>query len=341
MRPAGGPVGNARPVTVDRERTIARFLDACGWGEARRGPLAGDASFRRYERLEGPHGRAVLMDAPPPREDVRPFIDVAGHLASIGLSAPAVLARDTDAGLLLLEDLGDSVYTRVLEDGANERALYIAAVDALVVLQRAPVPDGLPPYDDELFLFEVSLLADWFMPLAGLELPGRARCDLLAIWRDLLAHARMAPDCTVLRDYHADNLLWLPDRDGVARVGQLDFQDAVVGPPAYDLVSLLEDARRDVAPGTVRAAVDRYLDGSPRLDRDDFRTACAVLGAQRNLKIVGIFCRLLSRDGKPRYQDYLPRVWGHVASDLRHRSLAPLEAWLDRWIPAAARGRAA
>ena len=322
-----------------RRRAAAAFLRAHGWQDARRWPLAGDASFRRYQRLEGPRGRAVLMDAPPPAEDVRPFVAIARHLAALGLSAPRLLAGDDQAGFLLLEDLGDAVFTRLLASGgAREEALYLAAIDALVEVQRAPPPAGVAPYDDALFLEELALLPDWFMPLAGLEPTAAARRSFLALWRRLLPLARRAGECLVLRDYHADNLLWLPHRRGAARIGLLDFQDAVAGPAAYDVVSLLEDARRDVRPATAAAARARYLAAFPACDADAFATACAVLGAQRNLKIAGIFCRLFVRDGKPAYLALLPRVWGHLARDLEHPVLAPLADWLDRCIPPAARG---
>ncbi len=327
-------------MTNQRDMAIAGFLQRAGWADAERRPLAGDASFRRYERLEGKKGRAVLMDAPPPEEDVRPFVKVARLLTRAGLAAPRILIEDADAGLLLLEDMGDAIFTRVLAKGGDEPALYLAAIDALATLHRNPLPDDLPPYDDDLFLFEASLLTDWFMPLAGLELSRKGRDDYLTLWRDLLPLVREVPACVVLRDYHADNLVWLPDRAGIQRVGQLDFQDSVIGPVAYDVVSLLEDARRDVAPATVDAAIGRYLKHFPDLQQSSFETAYAVMSAQRNLKIVGIFCRLLTRDGKPNYQNYLPRVWGHVAKDLRHPALAPLAGWLDRWIPAGARTRA-
>jgi len=327
-------------MTDKREQQIMGFLANAGWADADRKPLAGDASFRRYDRLKGPRGDAVLMDAPPPEEDVRPFVNVAGLLTDAGLAAPAILAQDPEAGFLLLEDLGDSIYTRVLAQGEDEQKLYLPAIDALVALHKTGKHDGLPVYDDDLLLFEVSLLTDWFMPLAGLELTDQGREDYLNLWRELLPLAREMPDCVVLRDYHADNLLWLPDRKGIARVGQLDFQDAVTGPTTYDLVSLLEDARRDVAPDTVAAAIDHYLAQFPAIDRDDFLASYAVMGAQRNLKILGIFCRLLTRDGKPGYQNYMPRVWDHVATDLKHPALAPLVSWLDRWIPMGSRTRA-
>jgi len=328
-------------MTGKREQKITDFLDKAGWSDADRTPLAGDASFRRYDRLKGPHGDAVLMDAPPPEEDIRPFVQVAHILTDAGLAAPEILAEDSEAGLLLLEDLGDAIYTRVLANGEDEQKLYLPAIDALVALHQAGTPGDLPAYDDDLLLFEASLLTDWFMPLAGLELSDQGRDDYVNLWRNLLPLARQVPDGIVLRDYHADNLLWLPERHGIQRVGQLDFQDAVIGPVTYDLVSLLEDARRDVAPDTVAAAIDHYLEQFPGIDRDTFLASYAVMGAQRNLKILGIFCRLLTRDGKAGYQDYMPRVWGHVATDLQHPALAQLEVWLDRWIPASFRTRAA
>jgi aminoglycoside/choline kinase family phosphotransferase len=328
-------------MTGKREQKITDFLDKAGWSDADRKPLAGDASFRRYDRLKGPHGDAVLMDAPPPEEDIRPFVQVAHILTDAGLAAPEILAEDSEAGLLLLEDLGDAIYTRVLANGEDEQKLYLPAIDALVALHQAGTPGDLPAYDDDLLLFEASLLTDWFMPLAGLELSDQGRDDYVNLWRNLLPLARQMPDGIVLRDYHADNLLWLPERHGIQRVGQLDFQDAVIGPVTYDLVSLLEDARRDVAPDTVAAAIDHYLEQFPGIDRDTFLASYAVMGAQRNLKILGIFCRLLTRDGKAGYQDYMPRVWGHVATDLQHPALAQLEVWLDRWIPASFRTRAA
>ncbi len=328
-------------MTGKREQKITDFLDKAGWSDADRKPLAGDASFRRYDRLKGPHGDAVLMDAPPPEEDIRPFVQVAHILTDAGLAAPEILAEDSEAGLLLLEDLGDAIYTRVLANGEDEQKLYLPAIDALVALHQAGTPGDLPAYDDDLLLFEASLLTDWFMPLAGLELSDQGRDDYVNLWRNLLPLARQVPDGIVLRDYHADNLLWLPERHGIQRVGQLDFQDAVIGPVTYDLVSLLEDARRDVAPDTVASAIDHYLEQFPGIDRDTFLASYAVMGAQRNLKILGIFCRLLTRDGKAGYQDYMPRVWGHVATDLQHPALAQLEVWLDRWIPASFRTRAA
>ena len=326
---------------AERAAEVAAFLVRHGWANAERRPLAGDASFRRYERVVADGRLAVLMLAPPDREDVRPFVAVARHLLGRGFSAPAILAADVAAGLVLLEDMGDDLYTRVLGDGGDEDALYAAAVDVLVELHREP-PSGLdaPRYDDARLHEEADLLVDWYLPaVTGEATPAAVRAAYTAAWNEVFPLARAVPEALVLRDYHADNLLWLPGRPGIRRVGLLDFQDAVVGPVAYDLVSLLEDARRDIAEGTVEAMRARYLARRSDLDREAFAAAYAVLGAQRNCKIAGIFTRLWRRDGKPAYLDYLPRVWGHLARDLAHPALAPVERWLAAAVPPELRGR--
>jgi hypothetical protein len=320
-----------------REDTIGRFLAGAGWGGANRGKLAGDASFRRYDRLHLAGTSAVLMDAPPPQEDVRPFLRVARLLQQLRLSAPRILAEDIEHGLLLLEDFGDDTYTRLLRNGRDERQLYGLAVDLLVELHRrfdAFRADGIPPYDETRLLAEAALLIDWYLPaIRGEPTPHPLRQEYLEIWRQLLPSAKAAPDTLVLRDFHVDNLMVLPGRDGVASVGLLDFQDAVIGPVTYDLVSLLEDARRDVDPALAAAMLEHYLAAFPELDYDGFAGSYAVLGTQRNCKIVGIFTRLLVRDGKPQYLEHIPRVWRLIEQDLRHKALAPIAAWLDRVIP--------
>ncbi|MEE8202832.1 MAG: phosphotransferase [Alphaproteobacteria bacterium] len=326
---------------AERDAEIAAFLAAHGWSGATRRPLAGDASFRRYERVSIEDRGAVLMDAPPAHEDVRPFVAVARHLTGRGFSAPAILAADEDAGLLLIEDLGDDLFSRLLAKGGDETPLYEAAVDLLGELHAA-APDGLevPPYDDARLHAEADLLVDWFLPaMSGAPTPAPVCAAYTAAWDAVFPLARVGPETLVLRDYHADNLLWLPGRDGVRRVGLLDFQDAVIGPAAYDLVSLLADARRDVAQAMVPVAITRYLARRPEIDHDAFAAAYAVLGAQRNAKIVGIFTRLWKRDGKPQYLDYLPRVWGHVERDLAHPALGPVRGWFDAHVPSRWRGR--
>jgi aminoglycoside/choline kinase family phosphotransferase len=327
---------------AERAERIAGFLAATGWGQVPHRTLAGDASFRRYHRLAGGGREAVLMDAPPPHEDVRPFIAVARLLRGLGFSAPAILAEDVAAGLLLLEDFGDGTFTRLLAGGAPEAPLYGLAVDVLIALHRTFDPAAapfLPAYDEARLLAEAALLVDWYLPAATGRPTGAAlREEYMALWRGLLPLARGAPDTLVLRDYHVDNLMRLDGRPGLAACGLLDFQDAVLGPSSYDLVSLLEDARRDVAPDLAAAMRRRYLQAMPSLDAAAFDVSYAVLGAQRNCKIVGIFTRLCVRDGKPAYLVHLPRVWRLVEQDARHPALAPLAAWLDRHVPPALRG---
>jgi len=328
---------------AERVELIAGFLAAAGWDKAARRVLAGDASFRRYDRLETAAGRrAVLMDAPPPHEDVRPFLAVARLLQGLGLSAPAILAEDVAAGLLLLEDFGDATYTRLLAQGAGEVELYALAVDVLVALHRAfdPAAAGsVAPYDDRRLFDEAALLVDWYMPaMTGQPTEPALRDEYLALWRAVLPVARGVPSSLVLRDYHVDNLILLHERDGVGACGLLDFQDAVIGPVTYDLVSLLEDARRDVPADLASAMQAHYLAHFPSLDRAAFSASYAVLGAQRNCKIVGIFTRLCRRDGKPHYLRHIPRVWRLIEQDLRHPVLRPIQQWLDRHLPPERRG---
>lgn len=320
---------------------LTAFLAEAGWGDAETGPLAGDASNRRYLRVARGGRTAVLMDAPPERgEDVRPFMAVTEWLRGLGLSAPAVLAADREAGLLLLEDLGDDLYARHLaRRPADEPALYAAAVDVLAGLADAPPPavigaEALPvaPYDQEVLNREAGLFTGWWLP-AVTAVPRGMADEYVGLVRQVCAPVADAREVVVLRDYHAENLLWLPGRAGPARVGLLDYQDALAGHAAYDLVSLLEDARRDTAPELQEAMVARYLAARPGIDRDAFRAAYAVLGAQRNLKIIGIFARLARRDGKPRYLSLIPRVWDHLQRDLSHPALAPLAAWVTRYAP--------
>jgi aminoglycoside/choline kinase family phosphotransferase len=319
-----------------REDAIGAFLTAAGWEAARREKLPGDASFRRYVRLHLPEGSAMLMDAPPAREDVRPFARVARHLGAMGYSAPRVLAEDADTGFLLLEDLGDATYTREIARGADERALYAMAVDLLIDLHRRAdaVARDIPPYDDARLLAEAALLIDWYMPsVTGAPATDDARETYFAAWRTVLPLARRVPDTLILRDYHVDNLMVVAGRRGLAACGLLDFQDAVIGPVSYDLVSLLEDARRDLAPGLADEMLVRYLAAFPTLDHDAFRASYAILGAHRNAKIIGIFTRLCRRDGKPRYLAHIPRVWRLLEGDLKHPALAPVRAWFDRHLP--------
>lgn len=323
----------------DRNQLSHLFLSRAGWGDAVRTKLAGDASFRKYERLRRGEDRAVLMDAPPPHEDVRPFLRIGHELLSHGYSAPRILAEDVEHGFLLLEDLGDDLYARLLGRGADEYMLYEAAIDFLLDLHRHPAAAGLAGYDEGRLIDEVALFSDWYLPaLTGMPTSEVLRAEFRDLWHALAPEVTQPPRVLVLRDFHAENLLWLPDRAGAARVGLLDFQDAVAGHCAYDLVSLLEDARRDVAPELAEAMLRRYIAGSGH-DAETFRRAYAILGAQRNLRIVGIFTRLWKRDGKPHYQAFMPRMWTLLERDLGHPALAELRAWIDRVVPPQKRRR--
>ncbi len=322
---------------------MAAFLEACGWGGFAAVPLAGDASFRRYYRLAGDGRSTVLMDAPPPQEEVGPYAVVAKLLRHLGFSAPEVLAENHEEGFLLLEDFGDDTYTRLLERGFDEAALYALAVDTLVALQHAVGPRGAPelrPYDMTRLLAEASLLADWYRPAVfGAPFDPGLREEYLALWRAVLPLAAVSPPTLVLRDYHVDNLMLLADRTGVRGCGLLDFQDAVSGPPSYDLVSLLEDARRDVPAALRKEMTERYCAAFPELDRPAFHRSAAILAAQRNCKILGIFTRLWKRDGKPQYLAHIPRIWRLLEQELQHPALAPIARWLDRHLPPETRCR--
>ncbi len=304
------------------------FLDRHGWADAAIVPLAGDASFRRYFRVVAPGRQAVLMDAPPPHEDPRPFIAIGEWLRHRGFGAPEILAKALDHGLVLLEDFGDDRMREAIDAGAAALPLYQTAVDVLVDLHRQ-APARLPPYDRAVLHREAALLTEWYCPAVGVmpDAEGYA-----AAWDAVFAAALPEQPVTVLRDYHAENLMLLPD----GRLGLLDFQDALAGHPAYDLVSLLQDARRDVEPEIEAAMLDHYRIAAGA--DAAFDAAYHVLGAQRNAKIVGIFTRLWKRDGKPRYPRLCPRVWGYLNRDLEHPALAPVKQWFDATIPMPLRG---
>lgn len=326
---------------TDRDAAIKKFLEEAGWAKAKRATLADDASFRRYERINLKGKCAVLMDAPPPKEDVRPFLKVGRALAAMGLSAPRILHADELAGFLLLEDLGDETYTRVLAKGGDEKALYRLATDLLIELHRRAGPEhiiGVSPYDNEKLLTEALLFTDWYLPaVRGKDTLAADRDEFIALWKDALRTARNVPSSLVLRDYHVDNLMWLADRDGVEACGLLDFQDAVFGPVTYDLVSLFEDARRDVDQRMAKRLLKHYLSAFPHIEESSFFASYAIMGAQRSTKILGIFTRLDRRDGKSGYLKHMDRTWRWLERDLAHPELAPLKAWFRRMIPKAGR----
>ena len=306
-------------------------------------PTAPPGASAEERRALGYNAVARLAGA-----DCARFAAVADWLRGHGLAAPDIIAADHPQGFVILEDLGDALFADVLADGADERALYKAAVEVLAKIHAHDAPPALSPdkplfdFDATALVAETDLLTEWFLPLAlGRTATDAEVAEHRALWRAALAGIGAARKVFVHRDYHAQNLLWLPQRDGVARVGLIDFQDAVAGSAAYDLISLTEDARRDVIPEIAEAATVHYLatmraQGTP-VEEAAFRREMAVMAAQRNAKIVGIFARLYKRDGKPRYLAYLPRVWGYLERDLAHPALADLRAWYDRVIPPAQR----
>ncbi len=354
---------------------MREFLVATGWGDATVTPLPGDASTRRYARLTRGGESHMLMDQPQGAEaptapadaseaerqalgynavarlagaDCARFAAVAAYLRGHGLAAPQIHAADHAQGFAILEDLGDALFADVLAQGGDEDALYKAAVEVLARIHAHDAPAALSPdkplfaYDQTALIAEACLLTEWFLPLAlGRETSEAEVAEHRGLWKAALSRIEGGRRVFVHRDYHAQNLLWLPQREGVARVGLIDFQDAVAGSPAYDLISLTEDARRDVSLELAEAATSHYLaamkaQGTP-VDETTFRREMAVMAAQRNAKIVGIFARLYKRDGKPRYLSFLPRVWNYLERDLAHPALGDLRAWYDRVIPKAQR----
>jgi tRNA threonylcarbamoyl adenosine modification protein YjeE len=350
---------------AERIAAIRRFLEHAGFGLAERRHMQGDASTRCYERLTLDGASVILMnsprrpDGPPVRdgkpysaiahlaENVTPFVAMAAALRERGLSAPAILAADREAGLLLTEDLGNELVVAG-DPPAPVEARYEAAVDLLAALHREPLPAvltvepgvdyRLPRYDLEALLIEAELLLDWYLPKLEARISDVKRDSYLALWRDALLPVVEGAQTWVLRDFHSPNLLWLPQRAGVTRIGLLDFQDAVMGHAAYDLASLLQDARVDVSELMEIALLSRYtrarLKTDPGFDAPGFARAYATLAAQRASKILGIFARLERRDGKPQYLRHLPQVAAYLQRSLAHPALAPLNAWYGINVPA-------
>jgi hypothetical protein len=295
-----------------------------------------------------PDGPAIRNGLPYSRiahlaEGVHPFVTVAAALHAAGLSTPEIYAQDLDQGFLLIEDLGDRVFASEVAAGTSDQEeLWRAATDALIALRASPPLPSLPAYDHGALGIEAELIVDWYWPaLYGTPIPEETRASFLSLWTAVFDRLEAEPKGWVLRDCHSPNLLWLPQRRGIARVGVIDFQDAMRGAPAYDLVSLLQDARTDVAPELEGRLFDHYcaavLCAESGFDRDAFAFAYAALGAQRNTKILGIFARLAKRDGKPQYLRHIPRLWRYLERDLGHPELRPLKEWYDRHLPTKSR----
>jgi tRNA threonylcarbamoyl adenosine modification protein YjeE len=355
----------AAPPGIGKLLSFHRFMQEAGFAGAERTLLQGDASTRIYERLSLEGRPAILMiaprrpDGPPVRdgrpysaiahlaEDITPFVAMARGLRERGFSTPEIFAADLNDGLLILEDLGvEGVLAGDPPRVQDER--YTAAVDVLVALHSQPLPDTLPVapsvsyrvprYDMEALQIEAELLLDWYLPQQEREIAEEEKENFRALWKDALGIAIAAPPTWVLRDYHSPNLMWLPEREGVAKVGLLDFQDALMGPCAYDLVSLLQDARADVPVILEDHLVARYMKGRRAADREfdlvEFVELYSLMGAQRATKILGIFARLNKRDGKPQYIRHQPRVWRNLRRSLAHPALAKLKAWYETNVPA-------
>jgi tRNA threonylcarbamoyl adenosine modification protein YjeE len=369
---ASGPAAER----VRRVRAIGEFLAAnaglVGPGAAI-AYLQGDASHRAYARIAARPAPLILMDSPrmpdgPPlagglaysrianlAEDVRPFVAIGGALADCGLSVPRMHAADLDAGLLLLEDLGDQTFGRALSEGAPQAPLWLAAVDTLVALRKRPLPEALllpdgssyrlPRFDRAALEIEIGLLLDWYWPaVKGAAAPDAVRAEFMALWSPVLDRMLAAEPGVFLRDYHSPNLFWLPERQGARRVGIIDFQDALAEHWAYDLASLLQDARVDVSEALEAEGLDCYLSAVAAVeadfDRAEFIAAYRAFGLQRNTRLVGLWVRLLRRDGKPGYLKHMARTWDYVLRNLEHPALAALRGWYQHHFPEAVRNTA-
>ena len=306
-----------------------KFLNAAGWGNARCELLTGDASARKYFRLRRDQESVILMDASQNPDSVAPFIRINRHLQQLGFSVPAILAGDDGKGILLLEDFGDDTFSRLLDNGSEPEKLFTLATGVLVALHQHPraIPKGLRAYHPEQMLADVELFLEWCTP--GISEAGKA--EFRTAWRDVLPVAHQVPASLLLRDYHAANLMLLPGREGVREAGLLDFQDAYQGPITYDLVSLLEDARRDVPDCLREKVVACYLANSPALDRKAFETSMAILAALRHTRVLAIFERLSRHEGKHDYKKlHSPRVKHLLERALAHPMLAGVKHWMER-----------
>ncbi|MBV1901228.1 MAG: phosphotransferase [Kordiimonadaceae bacterium] len=313
------------------------FCNRHGWGAADLFPLPSDASFRTYTRLIEGDRRAMLMDAPPEHENLPAYLKFASHLAGLGLRAPEVFAQDIEAGFALIEDFGTDTFTQLLKaDAGAEKDLYLKATDVLVALHSAEGATDVDaqPYGEKQLLAEARLFTNWFVPaVRGSEATDVEAATFEAAWQVALEHVAHDASAFVLRDYHVDNLMIIKGGTGLASCGLLDFQDALLGSPAYDMVSLLEDARRDVSPSTKSAVIARYYAGMPGINRVQFETDMAILGAQRHAKVLGIFTRLSRRDDKHIYLKHIPRVAKLLQQCLRAPALAGLKHVVEQLVP--------
>lgn len=318
-----------------REQLLQSFLSEANWKNAKRMPLASDASGRTYERLSLDSNSAILMNAPyATGEDVRPFIAVTNILNDLNLSAPIIYHQNIQNGFLLLEDLGDDLFASLCKESPEiENSIYTAAVDLLLYLHKKPAPLSLFKYDTKVYVREAKLLIEWYLPVAlGRSISKKIIKEFDIILNTTFSKIPSRNPVLVMRDYHAENLIWLPKRLDINKVGLLDYQDALAGHPAYDLVSLLEDARRDTTKELRDEMFKKYLSKS-NIDPEEFISAYNLLGAQRNIKIIGIFARLSVRDKKSEYINLIPRVWKHLMNNLNHSECLELREWININVP--------
>jgi len=336
INPYDGQATTTMTLNDERQAQYRTFLHQRGLDPRSLSPLIQDASFRRYFRLSNTDRPILLMDAPLELEDVGQFAKIARHLTAVGLKAPEIIDFDQEYGLLLLEDFGDDTFTRLIAAGTDDTSLYPLAVDVLIALHSHPdaAAIDLPLYDRNLLIQEALLLTDWYAPvIRNNTTSAEMRHSYISIWQEILDSLPEPAHSLVLRDFHVDNLMRVPPGIGTSGCGLLDFQDAVIGPMAYDLVSLLEDARRDINPNLVVSMIQRYHEAMPLLEIENFRSWYHVLGAQRHCKVAGIFLRLLLRDGKSHYVRHIPRVMHLLEQKFNRPELLPLRQWLDFWLP--------
>lgn len=348
-KPALNPISEEE---VLRQKEIDAFLASQGLDDCRKIRISGDASHRRYQRIFHDDNHYMLMDSPVDKEPVEPFLEVGAMLLERGFSAPKIIAQDASKGLLLLEDFGNTLFSKFFHEAAIENVelvqqkLYREATNILIALGQQGLKEpfssaSLPEYSEDLLEREVAAFAEWFLPeiFSGAQLK-EAQHSWTLLWRFLISSADLSPQVLVHRDYHVDNLCWLEERDGLRRIGLLDFQDAVQGSRAYDLVSLLEDVRRDVPP-TLQAQLKAEYISALELNEATFNADYAFYGAQRNAKILGYFVRLYRRDGKPRYLAMIERVWQYFLADIEHASLNDVQQWLNKFFDGDAHKRVA
>ena len=321
-----------------RNRAISDFLTSSGWASSQRDELEADASSRKYERLRSGSNQALLMICPPEGENIYEFIKVTDYLLEKKYSVPIIFSKDPKKGLLIIEDFGDTTFMKTAGKTVEASVLYSSALEVLIKMHSNRSRDWsrlkLPTYNTDLLLEELAIFCEWYLPnFLKTETLKTAIEDFQKIWVRLISEHLVLEPTLVLRDFHADNLFWLPKRKGEQKCGLIDYQDAVIGSPTYDLMSLLEDARRDIPIDLYNKIKGDYILAFPSLDVTKFNKEFALLSAQRHCKVLGIFSRLFQRDNRDKYLEHMPRVWRLLEKSCQSTILAPLEAWLNEFIP--------